>query len=117
MAERQTGNVSGIDRIDWNDGSTWTRVRAGSSLPVAISGRWRNSYGQPIRVEQTGNQLRATMLGSSGQRWWTSAEGRLEGDRVFIEHFHDGRRTYSQTGLRVGHDRIEWPDGTIWTRN
>jgi hypothetical protein len=104
-----TGNIKG-DRIEWANGSTWTRApssRRGSDNSN-LAGTWYLNGDRNQRVEIVASR---DGLQAKNERGQTS---RLQADRD-----GDVRALDWEGGLVGAHkrDRIEWQNGTIWTRS
>jgi hypothetical protein len=110
------GRVRG-NRIDWANGSTWTRGRRdndfGRNRVPNLSGTWYlNGDGDsPCRIIQRRGSDRAQFINENGDR----AGGTVRGDRVWIPDWDDGMGGNGLRG-RVRGDRIVWPNGTYWSR-
>jgi hypothetical protein len=83
----------------------------GGGPAMNLNGPWymHGDANQPAYIEQ-GNGNEALFTNEHGDRAW----GTIEGDRVWIPDWSDGRRR----GL-VGYiqdQRIVWPNGTYWSR-
>jgi hypothetical protein len=76
-----------------------------------LSGTWfmHGDPDKPTYIEQRGPN-EALFTNEKGDRAW----GSIEGDRVWIPDWSDGRRRGLEGVLRPG--RIVWPNGTYWSR-
>ena len=93
------------DRIEWADGTTWTRT---PSRGRNLTGTWYLNGDSGKRVEIVSSR---DGLHAKNERGQTS---RLQTDRD-----GDVRALDWEGGLRgdVKRDRIEWQNGTTWTRS
>lgn len=103
------GNIKG-DRIEWANGSTWTRApssRRGSDNSD-LAGTWYLNGDRNQRVEIVSSR---DGLQAKNERGQTS---RIQKDRD-----GDVRALDWEGGLVGNHkrDRIEWQNGSIWTRS
>ena len=93
------------DRIEWANGTTWTRT---PSRAQNLTGRWylNGDSGKRVEIVSSRDGLQA-----KNERGHTS---RLQTDRD-----GDIRALDWEGGLRgdVKRDRIEWQNGTTWTRS
>jgi hypothetical protein len=103
---RGTLDASG-SRITWSNGTYWTRC--GSHAPVTLSGTWY-AQGDPSRA--------CTVVQRYGRLTFTNEQG------VTASGFFDGPRHLIATwnGTKIGATlhrggrRIDWDNGTYWTR-
>jgi hypothetical protein len=102
------GNIKG-DRIEWANGSTWTRAPSSrrGSVNSNLAGTWYLNGDRNQRVEIVSSR---EGLQAKNERGQTS---RLQTDRD-----GDVRALDWEGGLRgnLKRDRIEWQNGTTWTR-
>jgi hypothetical protein len=123
MGPRQNvdGRISSDGRrIDWSNGSFWTRGGGGGSshgLSAEIDGTWyaNGDFTKRCHIRGSGSEL--SLTNEIGQE----ASGRLEGHTIVAEwpmspHTSMGPRTRVEG--RVSHDgrRIDWSNGTYWSK-
>jgi hypothetical protein len=102
------GNIRG-DRIEWANGSTWTRAPSSgrASINSNLAGTWYLNGDRNQRVEIVSSRDGLQAKNEHGQT------SRLQTDRD-----GDVRALDWEGGLRgdVRRDRIQWQNGTTWTR-
>ncbi len=84
------------------------------AVPVPnLAGRWfmNGDPNQPTQIVQPRPDGPALFINEHGSQ----APGQIQGDRVWIPSWSDGRRV-GLVGFLRG-DRIVWPNGTFWSRN
>ncbi|MPZ78693.1 MAG: hypothetical protein GEU77_19505 [Deltaproteobacteria bacterium] len=93
------------DRIEWQNGTTWTRT---PSRHRRLAGTWYLNGDGDKRVEIVSSR---DGIQAKNERGQTS--------RLEMERDGDVRAVDWEGGLRgnVKRDRIEWQNGTIWTRS
>lgn len=93
------------DRIEWDNGTTWTRTP--SSQRGNLAGTWYLDGDRNKRVEIVSSR---DGLQATNERGQTS--------RLQLDRDNDVRALDWEGGLRgdVRRDEIEWQNGTTWTR-
>lgn len=98
-----TGRVSADgQRIDWSDGTNWVRVMV--APPADLSGRWQG-FGAIATVRQSGNTLTIEN--------WDGGGHVIEATLVDADHIQ--MDVFVGT-IRADRNRIDWSNGTTWTR-
>jgi hypothetical protein len=103
------GDVKG-NRIEWSNGTTWTRRpsdRAGYGDAHQLQGRWyvNGDSKKPAEINTDGRNLQARNEKGQTSRLQLERDGDI--------------RALDWNGLHgnVRRDRIEWANGTTWTKN
>lgn len=98
-------------RINWSNGTYWTKVVGATLSPPDISGKWRGPGGHIITISrQSISRFSVTPPGRG------PFQGRFNSDSSIVIDFTDDPSSCCTGILENGGKKIKWSNGTSWTK-